>query len=344
MGPPEAKRQRVDDDELRDWTTIFDAERPHLGDSSSLQAQVVSVMKKGGFRISSIDSLARNIAEVEKGYRDTPYHNFAHATHVFLNSFLLLNKARINFTEVERAAMLYSAIIHDYGHEGVTNMQLVKEGHPLSVKYDNISVAENFSIEAGLALLEKEEFNFLGDFTVKEFFKFKFLVKTIVLATDIGNRDRVQKIYADTKAAVEAHNNKATEEKDELRIDINVEANRITMLSLIMKMSDVGGTFQHSNTSKYWIHNFYQENVIAGNHGRGPSIEADKFLEDQQKFFKFYIQHLLAVVESSGLFPVVLTDSMDTNVTSLMKQWGNECESMLKDWAKHAEAKVQESI
>ena len=305
-----------------------------MGDSLSLHGFVVEIFRRGGFPVSSTEKLEKCVEAVEKGYIDTPYHNFSHATHVFMNSFLLLNSARINFTEVERAAMLYSAIIHDYGHEGVTNMQLVKEDHRLSGKYEKISPAENFSIDAGLELLDKEELNFFGDFSVGEMVRFKDLVKQIVLATDIGNRDRVQKIYSDVKAAVEGK-----EEVDQLKVDDKKEENRVLMLCLIMKTSDVGSTFQHPKTSKHWIRNFYRENQAANNTGRGPAIVADSFLEDQQKFFKLYMMHLLSVVTSSGLFEKSLTDTMKGNLDKLMEEWDEESEIMLKEWAKEKDPK-----
>jgi hypothetical protein len=331
------KRQRSLVDGLTDWTTIFDEERPHLGNSSSLKGIVVEVFKKGGFSVSSPQKLEKCIKDIEMGYIETPYHNFSHATHVFLNSFLLLNSARIEFTEVERAAMLYSAIIHDYGHEGVTNMQLVKENHHLSQKYKKVSPAENYSIDAGLELLDNEELNFFGDFSLEEMVRFKDLVKQIVLATDIGNRDRVQKIYGDVKAAVETYRGDRDDEgDDELKVDDKKEENRVLMLCLIMKISDVGAQFQHGRTSKHWIRNFYLENQAAYNSGRGPAIIADSFSEDQKKFFTLYISHLLDVMASSGLLAKSLVDTLRGNLEKLKEGWEKWSAAALREWAEEA--------
>ena len=326
---PNVKRQRSSADSLKDWTTIFNEERAYLADYLSLKGYVVDIFMRGGFSVSSMQKLEMCIDSVEKGYVDTPYHNFAHATHVFLNSFFLLNSARIKFTEVERAAMLFSAIIHDYGHEGVTNMQLVKENHPLSQKYEKVSPAENYSIDEGLALLDKAELNFFEGFSAEDITNVKDLVRTIVLATDIGNRDRVQKIYGDVKAAVETHK---VDEDDKLRVDETKKENRVLMLCLIMKISDVGAQFQHTGTSRYWIRNFYHENQAAYSKGRGPAVEADGFSEDQQKFFKLYISHLLDVVTSTGLLSKSLIATMRVNLKELMEDWEKESAEELKKW------------
>ena len=63
-------------------------------------------------------------------------------------------------------------------------------------------MAENFSVDEGLSIIEEEEYNIFGEFNVGEMVRFKDLVKSIVLATDIGNQRRVKKIYSDIEEAV----------------------------------------------------------------------------------------------------------------------------------------------
>ena len=43
-------------------------------------------------------------------------------------------------------AILFSALIHDCDHYGISNGQIIKEGHPISEKYKNKSVAEQNSV------------------------------------------------------------------------------------------------------------------------------------------------------------------------------------------------------
>ena len=305
-----------------DWTKCFTFVKSRLGNTSQLEELVVAHFKNGGFVVSDEEKLSRLIAKIASGYNNTSYHNFSHATHVFLNGYILLKASNVDFSPVERAALLYSTIIHDIGHEGVPNAQLVKEEHPLAAKYEKLSVAENFSIDEGIALIEKDEYNALGcglgcglGFTAVEMGHFKHLVRCIVLATDIGNREGVQQIYGTVEREVAAYAKKQAGQqqgggkttaaaaaaaadvyadmyrtsehkgKECCSIDSSKAENRITMLCLLMKLADVGSSFQHTETSKHWIHNFFCENSAAHTLGRGPEIVDQSFLEAQQGFF-----------------------------------------------------------
>lgn len=334
-GPVLKKHRHEEDSSL--WREVFTQVKPRLEKDGSLEELVVETFKKGGFKIGNVDVLPRMVSKISAGYNSTPYHNFGHATHVFMNSFVLLEGSRVTFTPVERAAMLFSAIIHDLGHEGVPNAQLVKEDHPLAAKYSNLSVAENFSVDEGLSIIEEEEYNIFGEFSVGEMVRFKDLVKSIVLATDIGNQSRVKKIYSDIEEAVNVFSRSEKDGDDHensVKLDSNDEGNRINLLCLMMKLSDVGSTFQHVNTSKHWIHNFYSENKAANNKGRGPEVDAQGFLDGQEKFFNSYIKHLHSVVASTGMLSPAFIAAMEDNFQTLVGVWGNESSAMLAAWNK----------
>ena len=96
---------------------------------------------------------------------DTAFHNFAHANHVTKSVTKLLS--RIVAPDVEemenkslhdhtygitsdpltRFAVVFSALIHDVDHTGVSNAQLVKERAQLALEYKNKSVAEQNSVD-----------------------------------------------------------------------------------------------------------------------------------------------------------------------------------------------------
>ena len=111
----------------QNWTKIFSLIKPSIGSSTALEGIVSEIFRKVGFSVGSGEALAKMVAKIAEGYNIVPYHNFGHAVHVFYNAYILLENCNIEFTVLERAAMLFSAIIHDLGHEGVSNMQLVNE-------------------------------------------------------------------------------------------------------------------------------------------------------------------------------------------------------------------------
>ena len=343
---PEKKKTRTEELLLgglpSDWTQVFTFVKPRVQDDGALEELVVETFKRGGFEMGkeAMDALPRMVSKIGEGYYSPPYHNFGHATHVFMNSFVLLEASRVEFTPLERAAMLFSAIIHDLGHEGVPNTQLVKEDHPLAEKYNKLSVAENFSIDEGLAIIDNADCNIFRSFSGEEMVRFKDLVKSIVLATDIGNQARVKAIYSDVDEAVQsfAKSKEENENSDEklVKLDSSVEANRINLLCLMMKLADVGSTFQHTNTSKHWIHNFYSENVAANKNGRGPEVNAKGFLDGQEKFFQSYIKHLHGVIASTGMLSPAFVSAMDMNFQTLVGVWDNESSLMLSVWNKES--------
>ena len=55
-------------------------------------------------------------------------------------------------------ACVFSALIHDCEHDGVPNAQLVKEEHSIAAKYNNISVAEQNSVDVAWDILMSPKF------------------------------------------------------------------------------------------------------------------------------------------------------------------------------------------
>lgn len=98
-------------------------------------------------------------------YRDNPFHNFEHVSHVTMSVTKLLSRIVAPDLNVDEAqektlhdhtygitsdpltqfAVVFSALIHDVDHQGVPNSQLVKENASIASVYKNKSVAEQNS-------------------------------------------------------------------------------------------------------------------------------------------------------------------------------------------------------
>ena len=91
-----------------------------------------------------------------------------------------------------RFAVVLSALIHDVGHTGVSNAQLVKEKRPIATLYKNKSVAEQNSVDLAWDLLMEPQYENLRRqiyATEAEFKRFRQLVVNSVMATDILDKD-----------------------------------------------------------------------------------------------------------------------------------------------------------
>eukprot|EP00605_Chrysophyceae_sp_TOSAG23-4_P001574 GSChrysophyteH1.ASY1.ANO1.1727.1 assembled CDS len=304
-----------------EWSTVMRSVTEVMDSSEGLRALVKNTFIDAEVVADDDDShrkLENLLSAVQKGYMYTPYHNFAHACHVFMNTFVLLQDSVIAFTRVERAALLFGAIVHDLEHQGVPNAQLVKEGSPLALKYSNSSVAENNSIDVALELLERPDKDIFG-FSPPESQRFSSLLRAIILATDIADRERIAGLYSDLDKAIFIPEPGWTEDPQTATPD--VDSHRQLLLCLFMKAADVGAPFQEASCSDAWAQRFYNECRNAHKTGRADAIVNDRFVPGQIGFYDSYLKHLNEVLASTGAVSTRLTDAMTTNLKNLRQSW-----------------------
>eukprot|EP00980_Cylindrotheca_fusiformis_P003027 scaffold703_cov131-Cylindrotheca_fusiformis.AAC.4 len=154
-------------------------------------------------------------------YRDNPFHNFQHASHVTAsvkklltrivklgdgNGLLERSQRQVNDVNLvdlaghsygitsdplTQFAVVFSAIIHDVDHPGVPNAQLVKEQTRNAQIYKK-SVAEQNSVELAWDMLMSDKFSALRACiyqTESDLHRFRQLVVNTVLATDIVDKE-----------------------------------------------------------------------------------------------------------------------------------------------------------
>ena len=124
----------------------------------------------------------------------------------------LLGVGRAVPTSLERIAFVFTALIHDVSHVGVSNAQLEMEHHPVHLTYSDPihmrSYAECHSVEIGLDLLRTEDryrslrlalFGSSADSELDDFSDrsensydqaFEDLVRHLVMCTDIASAER----------------------------------------------------------------------------------------------------------------------------------------------------------
>lgn len=118
-------------------------------------------------------------------------------------------------------AFLFSALVHDVDHTGISNRQLVLESDDLAILYNDQSVAEQRSLAVAFTTLKQngkngaDEEGGYGDLREvlfpmqqpgattgdEDFFKFRKLVIDLVLVTDIASPERTQIVKSKWKEA-----------------------------------------------------------------------------------------------------------------------------------------------
>lgn len=101
-------------------------------------------------------------------------------------------------------AMLFSALIHDVGHTGVPNSVLVEEEDELAILHNDVSVAEQNSLQVAFSTLQRDEFAGLKRCicpTPQERRFFRKKVICMVMVTDISDQERIQIVASRWNAA-----------------------------------------------------------------------------------------------------------------------------------------------
>ena len=73
----------------------------------------------------------------------------------------------INSDAITQFGIIFSAIIHDVDHKGISNVQLCKEQPELATKYNSQSVAEQNSLDIAWDLLMADQFKMLRNCVFK---------------------------------------------------------------------------------------------------------------------------------------------------------------------------------
>ena len=263
-------------------------------------------------------------------YRANHFHNFGHASHVLKAVKKLVpqvvapddvdyNHIRygggVNTDPWTQFALIFSALIHDVDHSGVPNTQLIKEKSSVAASYKNKSVAEQNSIELAWSLLMEPCYKDLRECIFKtqtEMIRFRGLVVTAVMATDIADKELA-----------------AMRKGRALRAEDEDGSQKATfVLETLVQAADVSHTMGSFKEYKRWNHRLYKEMYTAYKSGRAGTDPTDTWYKGEFGFFDFYILPLARKLKSCGVFDEVCDDWLN-NAMSNRKLWEAEGEALV---------------
>jgi len=182
---------------LHDWEfSIFDLSDETEGTPLTVAATMI-FHSHYMFRNWSFDeNLFLNFAKaIDKGYNDLPYHNSSHAGDVMQATHYWIYTSQKSFQqgacdivlyeELDKLALLFSAMVHDYKHPGFTNQFLVATGHDLAITYNDQSVLENMHVAEAFKVLRKPNHNFIKVLSPNLHARFREVVIDTVFKTDM---------------------------------------------------------------------------------------------------------------------------------------------------------------
>ena len=136
----------------------------------------------------------RNWCEkISKGYINTNYyHNSLHAADITHTCYIYIKEGAINekigLNPKSLCALYLSCICHDYKHPGLNNNFLIETKHPLSLKYNDVSVLENMHVSEAFKLINEDiDCNIFENMDKSEYKTFRKQMISCVLSTDMVN-------------------------------------------------------------------------------------------------------------------------------------------------------------
>ncbi|CAJ1963436.1 unnamed protein product [Cylindrotheca closterium] len=314
-------------------------------------------------RPSSIDigeeaksQLRSYLSSIASMYKDNPFHNFEHASHVTASVKKLLKRIvsvdengafgkhdlppekRMDLVDLAghsygitsdpltQFAVVFSAIVHDVDHPGVPNAQLVKES-TRDAKFYKKSVAEQNSVDLAWTMLMQEEYHELRSCiyqTENDLKRFRQLVVNTVLATDIVDKE----LQALRKARWET----AFSGTSNLERDVDSEDRKATIvIEHLIQASDVVHTMQHWHIYKSWNEKFFCECYKAYKSGRADVDPSINWYKGEIGFFDFYVIPLAKKLDDCGVFGVSSHEYLNY-ATANRDEWIRDGEELVQDF------------
>jgi hypothetical protein len=276
-------------------------------------------------------------------YHENPFHSFKHASNVCTNCNKMLSSIvdpEVNqrtSSPLTQFAVVFSALIHDTDHMGVTNMQLIKEKPHIAQLYRNKSVAEQNSVDLAWNLLMDPKYAALQDTifsTNQEFKLFRNIVVNVVMATDIFDKDMNANR---TSRWINAFDKDSRNEEMDAETVANLKATLIVEHS--MQVADVMHTMQHFHSYQRWSERLFEEMYAAFDARRTRKDPSEDWYQGEIWFFDNCVIPLAQRVKDCGVFGVQGDDCL-RNAISNKKEWTIKGNGIVKEMlSKYNEAK-----
>ena len=257
-------------------------------------------------------------------YRDVPFHNFEHASHVTMSANKLMRRI---VTPIEHAdgsnkpfnawelhtstfgisadpltqfAVVFAALIHDVDHTGLSNATLVQKKFAVARNCNNKSVAEQNSVAVAWALLMEPRFDelqtclFHNDHGRQ---RFRQLVVNSVMATDIMDSGRLLLRKTRWETAFDPPDGHVGPEEKH-----NIDRKATIVIEDLIQASDVAHTMQHWHIFLKWNTRLYNELYRSFKLGYIADDPTDGWYEGQIGFFDNYVIPLAMKLRETGIF------------------------------------------
>ena len=129
------------------------------------------------------------VRKLQQSYKPITYHNKTHAADLAQNFYYLCSygelKQKCQLDSYDMMIYILAAACHDLGHPGYNNIFLIEKKDCIAIRYNDISVLENYHIASSFDIISKAEFNIFEEMSNDEVKRVRKQMIGAVLATDM---------------------------------------------------------------------------------------------------------------------------------------------------------------
>jgi 3'5'-cyclic nucleotide phosphodiesterase/Adenylate and Guanylate cyclase catalytic domain len=312
------------------------------------------------------------VSEIASLYGNNHFHNFDHASHVTMSVVKLLSRitspqiavtaddvsghehfnrsafqavsAGIASDPLTQFSCVFSALIHDVAHPGLSNIQILDEHPDIGAHYKGKSMREQNSIDVAWAVLRRKQFARLRSCiapTVAEQRSFRQLVVNSVMATDITDvdmkilrRKRWEKAFSDVA--------QDGDKTDAVAKDI-IDLRATLVIEHLIQASDVSHCMQHWQVYRKWNERLFREMnqlYLDGHSNVDPSVN---WYQSELDFFDSHVLPLTKKLAECGVFGVSSSEYLDY-ATKNRHEWERRGNAIVDRMVEEARARGQEGF
>jgi len=288
------------------------------------------------------DAVFNLVAEVEAGYKDTPYHNRLHAADATAAAYYFMHQWQTNFPpstghedyfrDIDMMILIFAAAVHDIRHPGVTNDFLIKTRNALAIRYNDKHVLENYHAATAFELMRVKDCDILEHNSLTPPpAALRLRVIDMILSTDMS---RHKEIYENLAREVAAHPNPA-------------DIDKVILEQNVLHCADIAHPLRKYPIHREWSERVRQEFLNQGDEEKQLGFEpvalfdrncAPPFPKGQLGFINFVFMPAwkpVAAIMGSG------KDVMERLLSENMKVWEEQAAELDKQ---SAEEKVFERV
>lgn len=215
------------------------------------------------------DILNNFIKKVASCYdrKNVIYHNDLHAAdvmqtlHTMITRGNLLLKMRLEC--LDTFAMMIGAYCHDLKHTGQNNTYHINARTKISLRYNDISVLENYHTAQTFKLLSQPTYDIFSTFKAEEYRIIRRRIIEGILSTDMSYH---QKVLSNVKGKVDVYKIENGEHFTDI---FRVENEKLfdvqqTIFNMCLHCSDVSNPAKPEKISKAWTKRVYDEFFLQG--------------------------------------------------------------------------------